>query len=579
MNRFIRIATVSMLLLLLASFVVPSFAQEPAGGVIIEGNAGADPSTLDPILCTDTTCTDIDEFIFPDAFAVDPATATISTTGGPGAIVNGVDISDDGMTYTLHLREDMAWTDGTPITADDMMYVWDAINNGADTPLTFVLDTIESYTKVDDHTIEVKMYEANCDALVNIAAIEPYPSHIAPEDVTTLADQPFALNPTVTYNVFNFSEFRPSESISLTANQGWKDAEMGYVNPEGYITITVPDLTVNVERFLAGELNVIDGPQESRRAEIYAAADAGDVKVYTYPGGSWDYLAFNLADPTIPQDALDADGNAIDQGMHPIFGNTTVGRDVRYALNLALNVDEIIEGSTFGEGTRMASSFVPASWAYDDNLAPVAYDPVMAAQILTDAGWVNSNPDDPTSIRVCQGCGTTEDGTEMSFDLITNEENGRRTSIITIAQDQWSQIGVQANIQTIEFFTMLDIINAQEWDSFVLGWRNGYPDQPDQTQLFGAVGDVVGSGSNSGSYLNSAVDDLMVQARSVPGCDTDTRKDLYAQIQEQIQHDTPYIFLFVRNGFYAVSSDVEGFDPAPENLWWNVDTWSVAAKE
>lgn len=579
MNKFIRITIVSMLFILLASFVVPSLAQEPAGGIIIEGNAGADPSTLDPILCTDTTCTDIIEFIFPDSFYVDPATATINTSGGPGAIVNGVDISEDGMTYTLHLRDDMAWTDGEPITADDLMYVWGAITGGADTPLTFVLDSIESYTKVDDYTIEVKMYEANCDALINIGAIEPYPSHIAPEDVTTLADQEFALNPTVSYNVFNFNGMRPSESISLVANPGFADTELGYVNSEGYITITVPDLTVNVERFLAGELNVIDGPQESRRAEIYAAADAGDVQVYTYPGGSWDFLGFNLADPTNPQDALDADGNPIEQGVHPIFGSTTVGRDVRYALNLAVNVDEIIEGSTFGEGTRMASSFVPASWAYDDELAPVPYDPELAAQMLTDAGWVNSNPDDPTSIRVCQGCGTAEDGTEMSFDLITNEENARRTSIITIAQDQWSQIGVQANIQTIEFFTMLDIINTQEWDAYVLGWRNGYPDQPDQTQLFGAVGDVVGSGSNAGSYLNPEVDELMVQARSVPGCDTETRKELYSQIQEKIQFDTPYIFLFVRNGFYAVSSDVEGFNPAPENLWWNVDTWSVATNE
>jgi len=577
MNKLFRFAIISMMLVVTTALVS---AQEPAGGVLIEGNAGGDPTAINPLVSNDTTAADIEAFLYPDLIAVDPATAS-HVQSGPGALVNGWELADDGVTYTFTIREDMFWSDGVQITTADIVSSWDVISDESGiSPAAFIVDTIESVTAIDDFTFEVVVSDPACDAINDgIDSIVPFPSHTLPEDVAAIPDMESNLNPTVTAGIYNFSELLPAQSISLVANQDYVDAELGYVNNDGIQFLSVPDLTVNVERFLAGELNIIDGPQESAREDIYAAQDAGEVKVYTYPGASWDYLAFNLADPTDPQNGYDEDGNIIDQGTHPIFGNTFEGRDVRYALNLALNVDEIIEGATFGEGTRMPSFSLPSSWAYNEDLEPVAYDPEMAAEILTEAGWVNSDPADPTSIRICDGCGTAEDGTEFSFSLMTNEENARRTAIITIAQDQWSQIGVQAEIETIEFFTMLDLMDAQQWDAYVLGWRSGYPDSPDQTQLFTPAGDVVGSSSNSGSYANPEFIELNEQARALPGCDQDERAAIYGQMQEIAQFDTPYIFLFVRNGFYAVSSDVEGFDPFASQLYWNVDTWSVRASE
>lgn len=576
MNRLMRLATIILVVLVMTALLLPVSAQEPAGGVIIEGQSGGDPTVLNPLLSSDTTSDRVESFLYPDLVSIDPATATFQQSG-PGGIVNGWEISEDGLTYTFTLREDLFWSDGEQITSDDVIGSWEVISSDAEvSPLSFIVDTIESVEAIDDFTFSVTMAEAACDAIADaIGVIQPYPSHTLPDDISTLPDMDYNLNPTVTAGVFNFSEFLPAQSISLTANADYADAEMGYVNSEGWIYLSVPDLTVEVERFLAGELNVIDGPQESAREEIYAAADAGEVNVYTYPGNSWDYLAFNLADPTDPQNGYDEDGNPIDQGIHPLFGNSEVGKDVRRALNLAINVDEIIEGATFGEGTRMASLSVPSSWAYDDELEAVPYDPEAAAEMLDAAGWPNSDPDDPTSVRVCDGCGTADDGTEFVFDLMTNEENARRTAIITIAQDQWSQIGVKAEIATIEFFTMLDLMDAQEWDAYVLGWRNGYPDSPDNTQLFTPAGDIVGAGSNDGSYYNPEVVELNERARALPGCDQDERAELYHQIQAIAQEDTPYIFLFVRNGFYATRSSVEGFAPEPEQLYWNVDTWAV----
>ncbi len=565
---------VALVLFVLCMSSLSALAQE--GGIVVRGNAGADPTAFDPLLTNETVTADIQALIFPDLLSVDPATASIVNGPGPNALATGWELSDDGLTYTFSLRDDLYWTDGEQIDADDVMFVWDFIQSGAvPTHLSFVADEIANVEKIDNFTIAVSFDEVDCDAILSIGALEPYPSHIAPEDLTTMPDQEFNQNLYVSSGPYTFGEVRPAESISLLANPDYADAELGYVNNDAFVLLNVPDLTVMVERFLAGELSIISGPQEARRAEIYAAEDEGRVQVYTYPGNSWDYLAFNLADPANPQNAVDEDGNPIDQGMHPVFGSTEVGRDVRRALNMALDVDDIIERATFGEGTRMASHLVPASWAFDPTIEPVPSDPAAAAQMLTDAGWVNSDPDDPSSVRVCQGCATAEDGTEMRFVLNTNEENARRTAIITIAQESWDKIGVKAEIQTLEWGSYLEKLFTQTLDAYVIGWRNGYPDRPDATQLFTPASDVVGGCSNCMSYNNPEFTAINEQARVLPGCSIDERKALYAEAQRIIQADTPYIFMFVRNGFYAAGSEVSGFDPFPSQLLWNVDTWSI----
>lgn len=577
MKKYVLPVLGAMLLMLLA---VPLYAQDgPQGGIIISGNAGGDPTALDPLLSNDSVASEIQGFLFPVFVGVDPATALFEENQ-PGAFVTTWEVSEDGRSYTFNLRQDMFWTDGEQIDADDVIFVWEAINSGAfATPLSFYLDQVSSVEKVDDFTVRVTFAEADCDALNNTGFLRPYPSHIAPADLSTLPDQPFNQNPQPSAGPYTFGELRPADAITLIANPDYVDASLGYINNDGFVALNVPDLTTEVERFLAGELLVIDSPQEARRADIYAAEERGEVTTYSYPGDSWDYLAFNLADPTNPQNGRDDNGNVIDQGMHPIFGNTEVGKEVRRALNLALDVEDIIDRATFGEGTRMSSYIGPASWAFDPTLEPVPYNLEEAAAMLDAAGWPNSNPNDPTSVRVCDGCGTTEDGTEFRFQLYTNEENARRTAIITIAQENWAKIGVMAEIQTLEFFSLLDILDAQTFDAYVLGWLNGYPDRPDVTQILTPAGDVVGGCSNCGSYDSARLIELNRQARLLPGCDPEERKAIYAEAQRVVQEDTPYIFLFVRNGFYAVRNNVEGFDPFPSQMYWNIDTWSVRTME
>jgi len=546
---------------------------QDSGGVIIEGNFGGDPKNLNPLIGNDTSSQRVFAFLFPGLVGVDPKTGDWAQ-GAPGAVAKTWEVSKDGLTYTFHLRNDFKWTDGKPVTAQDYKFAYDTVVSGKiDSPLTGqTQERIESVTAPDDSTVVIKFKAQSCTALSDLGFITMVPAHAFDNDPAKMKDAEFNTNPTITSGVFKFKEFRPSEQVTLLADPNFPDTIKGKVLPEGFIYKTIADQTVQVEQFLAGALNVIDTPPVGRRADIKKAGTEGKVQVYDYPGNAWDYVGWNLADPKNPKSAVDDKGNLTneDQGHHPLFGDVRV----RKAMAMATNVDQIIKSAVFGEGTIMPSSMIPASWAFDKTLKPIAYDPAAAGKLLDEAGF----PMGPNGVRVAKGAKYAPDGTEFKFTLYTNDGNTRRAAIGTIMQDNLKQIGVVVDFQPIDFNTLLDRMNAQDFDAYILGWRNSFPDDPDQTNIFTPVGDIVGSGNNNTSYNNPEVTKLENDALHLPGCDQKGRAELYAKIQKILQDEQPYMFLFAQNGEYAATKTVDGFSPFPSNLYWNVDAWTVRSK-
>lgn len=548
---------------LIGAFALPVFAQEATaepgtGGIIIEGNFGGDVASLNPIIASDTASTRIIGFIYPGLIGVDPATATFREND-PTALVTDWEISEDGLVYTFTLRDDWTWSDGTPITSADILYAWNAIIDPAvESPLAYLTEYITSVEAPTPNSYVVTFTESTCQNLP-FASLPIVPSHVLPT-TAELKDSEFNLNPTVSGGVMTFSELRPGEQVNLVANQAYGGAPDGVV-PEGFIYRNVADQNILVEQFLAGETNVIDSPAVARRADIAAAGDA--VQIYEFPGNAWDYFAMNFADPTNPQPAVDEAGAAVEQGTHPIFGDPAV----RQAVSLAVNVDQMIEAAVFGQGERMNAFSVQSSWAYPADLPLIEQDVEAANALLEEAGWVDSDGD---GVR-------EKDGTPLAFTLYTNQGNSRREAIGTLFEAQLEEVGFDVDYQAIEFNTILEFIDAQNFDAIILGWRNGYPDDPDQTSLFTATGDTIG-GQNFTSYSNPEVETLMADALQVPGCDVEARAAIYNEIQALLQQDLPYIPLFTVNGYYAASADLEGFAPYPSQLYWNVDRWAVRAQ-
>jgi peptide/nickel transport system substrate-binding protein len=588
MKNLVRLMVVAAMMALVAMLVVPAAAQDEGedpgedGGVIITSTFGSGPDTFSQIYCTDTACADMVGFMYLGFLGVDPEAAQI-VPGADGGIVEDWTVSEDNLTYTFNLRDNLTWSDGEQINADDVLAHWDILTTPeAEHPDAFLLDVIESVEKVDDFTVSVTFTDPACTALNYAGSLAPIPEHVYTAFIDEvgydgLSNLEWNLAPDVTSSTFAFGESVPGQTTSLLGFDAAPYTENGFVSPFGLIQVVSADQTVQVEQLLAGEINILSGPPVNRRSEL---REDESVVAYEFPGNSWDYMAMNIADPANPQPALDEDGNRIDQGLHPIFGDVMV----RQALAHAVDVDSIIESAVFGEGSRMAAHIIPSSWAYDSNLEPREYDVDLALEMLAEAGWLpedeGSDPgvDNPL---VCKGCAYAEvdesfEGSAFEFELLTNSGNTRREAIGTVIQDELSRVGITVDFQTIDFNTLLDVMDSQSYDAFILGWRNGYPDDPNTVQLFGAQADIPGSGFNFTSFYNEEYFELETQALSVPGCDLEERAELYFQMQEIMLEEMPYMWLFVQNGFYSWRDSIEGVAPFPSQLWWNVDTWTVA---
>lgn len=571
MKNLLKVVLLSALMALL---VVPMVAQEqvPAageGGFVIEGYfGGSDVSSLNPLIANDSASNTIIGFIFPGMLSIDPATK-LPQKGQDDALIIDWEISEDGLTYTYTMRTDWTWTDGDTIDSADVQYYWDALSSGAVQGFagTYYPIFIESVTTPSPDKFVVQFKEASCRALP-LGSLGVVPSHIFPTDFAEVNDLDYNQIPDVTGGVFNFSEFRPGEQFTLLANQNFGGAENGQVIPTGYIYLNVPDQNILIERFLAGDSNIISFVPPNRRDDVKVAA--GIKSLEFSPGNTWDYLAMNYADPSNPQSAYDEAGNRLEQGNHPIFGDNRV----RSAVSLAINVDDIVDGAVFGYGERMNAYQVPGTWGYNEELALIPFDTAAAIALLEEAGWVDHD-NNPSTPRVAQGAMYAADGTTLSFTLYTNQGNSRREAIGAIVQDQLQEIGFEVNFQTVDFTTILDIIDGQTFDAFILGWGASVLSDPDLTQLFGSESDVLGAGSNAVSYYNPTVDELLSKALNLPGCDPVERKVIYDEISVLMQADLPYVPLYAITGFYAASEKVVPWTEFGGFPYNSIDTWYV----
>jgi len=578
MNKARRFLLLGAVVGVLAVLAVPLYAQDQTlgageGAPVVWPNFGGDPTNFNPILTNDGPSQQIANFLFPGFVGIDPQSGEI-VEHAPGTIADSWTVSPDGTVYTFKLRTDFTWTDGTPVTAQDVKYAFDAIQSGkTNSPLAGNYDSVATLEAPDDHTVVVTFKEADCTALSALSTLPVVPSHTFTQlfgtDYAKMNDSDWNLNPTVTSGVFSFNNFRSGEQVTLAANQKFPDAPNGVI-PQGFIQRQLANQTVVVDEFNAGNLTLIDSVPEDRQAEMDAKGAAGQVQEFKALGSGWQFLAFNLADPNNPQNGLDADGKPIDQGHHPLFGDVRVRQAVAYATNH----DALNQGAFSGTGIPVSSPVVGNSPWYDKDLQPYSYDAQKAMQLLDQAGFIDDD-NDPSTPRIAKGAMYAPDGTPLSFTITSFSGNTSVDSTLVLMQDELKKVGFDVKLEILEFQTMIQKFQAQTFDASMLFFGGFNPTNPDdQKTLFTATGDVVGSGFNVSSYDDPSLAALYDQARTVPGCDQAKRQDLYNQIQAKIMQDIPWFFVNTSLVPAVAQPDLKGWDPNVNSLSWNIYGWS-----
>lgn len=591
MNKFYRLFALSLVLILALPLALSVGAQElpgpGEGGAVIRGNTrgSANLGSLIPIRCSGVDCADPNNVMWPGLVGLDPETQS----WGPdtaGQLANGWTISEDGRTYTVTMRQDATWNDGTPITALDVYFTWDAYQQGQAIGLSSSYapsaQILEAAEIIDDYTIAFTTEVASCETL-RYLGIPAMPAHVFGytadgsydwNSFVELAESTYDRTPIVTSGPFNFFRTEPGTAVFLVANPDyWAPTNGQYVVPEGWVYVDTPDETVMIERFLTftpGDINFVFEPTAN-----FATLRNSDAQFFESPGRVWHYMGINLADPTNPQNGLDADGNPIDQGRHPLFGDVTV----RQALQHAVDINEIIEGVFNGDASPMVGSTIPTAYTIHPTLERRAFDLDAARALLEEAGWVSTGSPivaGGDGLRTCVGCSTAAEGTPFSFSLLN--PGGPRNDVSVLIQASFAQIGIQVNVQPLDFNTLYDDnMGAQIFDAAIAGWRGAFPFDADQRSFFGAANDIYGEGYgfNFTSYYNAEFEELGAQVNSLPGCDLDERIAIAHRMQEILYEEQPYIWLYALNSVYAAAPNVQGFAPYPNLGQWNVDAWNV----
>ena len=537
--------------------VTPTPPPIPEGGFVTELSF-ADAKILNPILSNDASSDDVHALLFGAALKTDPFSGEIIPD-----LTEGWEVSEDGLTYTFKVRDGVYWSDGTQVTGKDFAFSYQALMYGElDSPRLSNVEYIEEINLIDDLTVEIVYSEVNCAALSDLG-LGWLPAHMYAPDYSDIMENDLDTNPTVTNGPFLFQEWVKDDHVTLVRNP---DYWQGAPHLDGWIYKIVPNATVGVQQLKIGEADIYDAIEPKYLVEMELQEH---LTLFKYFDDGYDYVAFQMGDPDDPQPRLNEDGSVnTEHGIHPILGDKLV----RHAIVYAIDRNAIISKVIFGQGAPMHANTLPGiEWAYNDELEPREYDPEKAAALLEEAGWTDQDGD---GIRECHGCLHAEEGAPLALNLITNAGNETRESIGVIVQDQLGDLGFDIEFEAMEWNAFVGTLVGQTFDMCVVGWTNMGSD-PDDEGTFASQNDLPDAAFNFVSYFRPEVDELLKEAKTLPGCAAEDRGPLYRQIQEYMYEDQPYDFLYVPRDILVYNKRIGGLDPGAWEFRYNIHEWFI----
>lgn len=455
-----------------------------------------------------------ESYVFPQLYKTD------IQTGLPVPGLTSWTISDDGLVYTFTIRPDANWSDGTPITSNDVKFTYDAIARPeVETIRKSFLESISALNVIDDKTFEIVLGAPNCNIWGDLSTMI-MPAHKFAADFSDFTTSAFNSAPDISGGPYIVDEWSPDEFIRYEANTSYWDGVPAF---DTLVLQVIPDPAVTLQALTTGDVDFTEVSPED--AEQLQGLD--NIALYPLTLNQVRYLILNMGDPNSAASAYDENGNPVEQAANALFS------DVRVRQAIAMGWDKDAAVAISGEGiSRLVGTISPAiTWAYNDEVAPYAYDPEAAAALLDEAGWTLND----AGVR-------EKDGVQFAFNLdyISGRFNFDETA--ALIQDQLGQLGIQVNIQAMETGALVsEKAFPQAFDAMLMGitWDTPEP-QILSNLILNSHQDIVGGGFNFPSYINPEVDDLLAQAGSSVDCSPEVRAPLYKQIQQIVHDDVAY---------------------------------------
>ena len=467
--------------------------------------------------------------------------------------------SEDGLTWTFHLRRDVRWHDGEPFTAHDVEFTFNRIIYNTDIPAssraTFHFRFLNEETgeweespmtvrALDDYTVECVLPVPFATFLRSMGTAI-YPRHILEshvDDGTFTSTWDISTDPSevVGTGPFTIESYVPGERVVFARNPDyWLRDDDGNSLPylDRVVHIIVPELEDELEKFLAGEADV-HGVLGEELEELEPLQDEGNFTIHRRgPAFGTSFVAFNMNPGSNP------DTGEPYLSSHKLEWFSS--KEFRQAVAFAIDKDRIIDDAQHGEGYPQWSSISPAAGEFHNpNVRRYEYDLDRANEILDGLGWLDTDGD-----------GVREDGegNEIEFSMVTNTGNTVRTTVGEIVHEGMTQIGLKVDYRLIEFGDLVDQLTVTyDWEAMVIGltggtdphsgittWHSGenlhlwYPNQPEPV-----------------TEWEAELDEIYIAASQE--LDRDSRVELYHRAQEIVAENVPLIYTTLSERLSAV---------------------------
>ena len=441
----------------------------------------------------------------------------ITADGYEGCLAESWDISDDGKTYTFHIRDGVKFSDGEVCDANAIKANFDAIIENKDRHTWLeMMNLLVGVSAPDDKTFVIELSEPYYPLLTELGVTRPF-AMISPKAMKDGSTKD-GVNAYIGTGPYVLTDFVTDEYAIFEANENY----WGEQPKIKKITVKViPDNQTRILALEKGEIDMIFGKN---------MIDADAINQYT---GN-DKFTVSLSDPT---------------STRQIVLNTTrdvlADKEVRQALQHATNKQAISDGIFYGLEQPADTLFAKTVPYCDIDLEPYAYDVELAQSMLDEAGWVVG----ADKIR-------EKDGQKLNIDLLYNSDSVTEKAIAEYLQSEYQKIGIFLNIHGEEEQSYRDNMKAGNFDMvFNICWGTPYDPQSSLAAMRAPVyGDYAAQlGLEDKADIDQAITDILVST------DETKRQELYTFVLTRLHEDAVYIPLTYECNKAIYRSDLQGF--------------------
>jgi peptide/nickel transport system substrate-binding protein len=463
----------------------------------------------------------------------------------PG-LAEGWAVSPDGLTITFTLRPNLRWSDGTSLTADDVLFTyetlraWD-VQTGVQADLG---DYVAAVTAPTSRTVAMILNRRLAGVLAD-AAFPILPRHIwghlgphAVQDVDLLRN-PIGSGPLM------LRERRPGEALVLVPNPYYYGSAP-FLDEVAFLV--APDDQVAEMAVRQQDLDVARLPRACCDS-LEESPPRAPVRVAHYPAPQYTFVAFNLHEGSPLADPL-----------------------LRQAWVLALDKEALAAEATGGAGLPLWSPILSPSYALDTALPQPEPNLAAARALLAEAGWEDRDGD-----------GVVEkDGEPLRVRLFVRADVPARITATLRMSDTLGQIGMAVQVIPADFQSVIaaKLRPPYDFDALCMQWRGLGPD-PDQFYLFHSSqawqgpDDTRANLYNFVGYRSAEADRLLLAGRDT--YDPAQRRDIYVRLQRLLAQDLPYYLLWGDPVYVAANARLRT-DEGPvvlgtPNPFWNIERW------